>query len=488
MAWNKKAAAALTSAALIAGTGGVVIGANLSGFDSPFDSGTSGSADQASTGNEHMEDMERFEQVYNTISEDYMDEVNSGQLMEGAMEGMIEELGDPHSSYMNQEMADEFTQSLESSFEGIGAEVSLVDNTVTIVAPFRDSPAEQAGLQPNDQVLEVDGESTEGETLNETVLRIRGEQGTEVTLTVQRSGSSEPFDVLVERDEIPVETVQSEIIEEDGVQVGHLTLTSFGESTASEFEEQLASLEDEGMEALIIDVRGNPGGFLNAVEEIGELVIASDKPLVQIEDRNEQVEEFTSSLSEPKDYPIVGVIDEGSVSASEILAGALKEAGGYDLVGQTTYGKGTVQQSMELGDGSQLKLSMFKWLTPDGNWIDGEGVEPTIEVEQPAYFTSAALDPENPLELDQVGEEIETAQSMLEGLGYEPGRSDGYFNEETESAVQAFQEEQDLEASGIIDEDTAEALNQALLENIRDPENDGQLERALEVAAEQSSE
>lgn len=484
MGWNKKTAAALTGAALVAGTGGVFLGANFSDTGS----GTSGSAGQASTGDAHTEDMERFEQVYSTISEDYMNEVDSGQLMEGAMEGMIEELGDPHSSYMNQEMSEEFNQSLESSFEGIGAEVSLIDDTVTIVAPFQDSPAEQAGLQPNDQVLEVDGESTEGETLNETVLRIRGEQGTDVTLTVQRAGSSEPFDVVVERDEIPVETVQSEIIEEDGAQIGHLSLTSFGESTASEFEEQLNSLEEEGMDALVIDVRGNPGGYLNAVEEIGELVISSDKPLVQIEDRNEQVEEFTSDLAEPKDYPIVGVIDEGSVSASEILAGALKEAGSYDLVGQTTYGKGTVQQSMELGDGSQLKLSMFKWLTPDGNWIDGEGVEPTIEVEQPDYFTSAALDPEDPLELDQVGEDIGTAQNMLQGLGYEPGRSDGYFNEETETAVQNFQEEQDLEANGTIDEDTAEALNQALLENIRDPENDAQLERALQEAAEQSSE
>ncbi|SDH65753.1 S41 family peptidase [Alteribacillus bidgolensis] len=492
MKWKTKAVAAVTSAVLLAGAGGVFAGMSIN--DTVED--TPRSASNADNQAEHIPQesseaseagMEKIEQVYQMINEQYVEDVDEKQLLEGALEGMVKELDDPHSAYMDQETASEFSQSLESSFEGIGAEVSMVDDRVTIVSPFRDSPAEEAGLQPNDQILKVDGESTEGASLNETVLKIRGEKGSNVTLTVQR-GSSDPFEVEVERDEIPVETVRSDTKEQNGKTIGHLELTSFSENTASEFEEHLTKLEEDGIDGLIIDVRGNPGGFLNSVEDIGDLIIPGGEPVVQIEDPNGETVRSISKLDETKDYPIVGLIDEGSVSASEILAAALKEAGGYELVGETTYGKGTVQQSMQLGDGSELKLSMFKWLTSDGNWINEEGVEPTVEVKQPDYFYSAVLAPEEELKQESFGEQVKIAQQMLKGLGHDPGRTDGYFDEQTAEAAASFQAAQeDIEETGVIDEETVSRLNQKLLELIRDPENDKQLEKALELVSDQSS-
>ena len=416
MRWKPKAAAAVVVAALIAGTGGVFAGMGMN-----EEASTSGSQSEIESEPE-ADGLDKVEQVYQIINEKYMEDVDEQELIKGALEGMVDELEDPHSAYMDRETTEEFTQSLESSFEGIGAEVSMVDDTVTIVSPFKDSPAEEAGLRPNDQILEVDGESTEGDSLHDTVLKIRGEKGTTVVLTVRRQGTEQPFKVEVERDEIPVETVYSDIYQENGKKIGYLELTSFAEETASEFETHLNELEDKGIDGLIIDVRGNPGGFLTSVEEIGDLVIPGQETVVQIEDPNGEIVRSVSALHEKKTYPIVGLIDQGSGSASEILAAALKEAGGYELVGETTYGKGTVQQSVQLGDGSELKLSMFKWLTSDGNWINEEGVSPTVEVKQPDYFYSAVLSPEDELSKDDIGEQVGIAQKMLEGLGYNCSR------------------------------------------------------------------
>ncbi|MGY4688962.1 S41 family peptidase [Salibacterium sp. K-3] len=484
MEWKVKLASVVTGAVLIAGVGGVYAGININEQTDSGPSAASGISgqDKNTEQQESMDEMEKLKQVYQTIEEEYIKDVDEEALWEGALKGMVDELDDPHSAYMDEETASQFSQSLESSFEGIGAEVSMVDDTVTIVSPFGGSPAEEAGLQPNDQILEVNGESTEGDTLNETVLKIRGEKGTTVTLTIQRQGSSEPFKVDVVRDEIPIETVTSDTIEQNGQTIGLLELTSFSENTAQEFEEQLTALEKEGIDGLLIDVRGNPGGYLNSVEDIGDLVIPGDEPIVQIEDPNGETTRSISTLEEKKDYPIIGLIDEGSVSASEILASALKEAGEYELVGQTTYGKGTVQQTKRLGDGSQLKLSMFKWLTSDGNWINEKGVKPTVEVKQPEYFYSAVLSPEAELSTESNGEQVKIAQTMLEAFGYNPGRTDGYFIEQTAEAVRSYQEEtEDLSVTGSIDEETAGRMNQDLMEKIQNRENDRQLNKALEL-------
>ncbi|WP_404347783.1 S41 family peptidase [Sutcliffiella horikoshii] len=427
--------------------------------------------------------MEKIQQAYELISSRYVEETESEKLIQGAIQGMVNTLEDPYSVYMDKDTAEQFTQSLESSFEGIGAEVGMQNGKVTIVSPFRGSPAEKAGLQPNDQILKVDDEDIEGLDLYEAVLKIRGEKGTVVTLEIQRPGVQEPFNVDVTRDTIPIETVYSETIEQDGKKVGYIQITSFSQDTGKDFQEQLAALEEQNIDGLVVDVRGNPGGLLDQVQIIAAELVTKEKPYVQIEQRNGEKQRFFSSLTEKKPYEIVTLIDKGSASASEILAGALKEAGNYEVVGDASFGKGTVQQALELGDGSNLKLTLYKWLTPDGNWIHNDGVEPTVPVKQPDYFYANPINMEEDeeLALDANSEKVKNIQVMLKGLGFDPGREDGYFSKETEDAVKSFQAENDLSTSGKVDSQTAEQLQAQLLEAVRAKENDVQLKEAIKT-------
>src|SRR5699024_7432479 len=337
-------------------------------------------------------------------------------------------------------------------------------------------------IRPNDQILKVDDEELEGMDLNEAVSHIRGEKGSEVELLVERKGVSDPFTVTLTRDDIPVETVETDIEEVDGKKTGILEINSFAETTAEETEDAVDELEDKDIEGLVLDVRGNPGGLLDSVEDIMDLFVPDDLPYVQIEDRDGDKDKFYSDLEEKKEYPINILIDEGSASASEILAVALKE-NGYDTVGETSFGKGTVQQTVPIDqeEGDTLKLTNFKWLSPEGNWIHEKGVEPTEEQEQPDYYTVNPLQIEDTLKEDQTDEQIKTAQIMLTGLDFETDRKDGYFDESTADAVKDFQKEDDLEVTGEIDDEMEGKLETEIIEAIRDGDDDKQLEKALEV-------
>ncbi|GGP06918.1 S41 family peptidase [Oceanobacillus neutriphilus] len=465
---------------LLGGYGGVKLAQNQGDSSSSgiTDTDTSGSGD---TDDDLPADLHKISQTFDLIKSNYIEDVEDNELVEGAIEGMLSKLEDPHTSYLDSEMMQQFNEQIESSFEGIGAEVSEVDGYITIISPMKDSPAEKAGLRPNDQVLSVDGESVEGLNVNEAVAKIRGEKGTDVVLEIQRSGVSDPFEVTIQRDTIPVETVYSEINSEDGKDTGVIQITNFSEHTNEEFTEQLADLEDQGIDGLVIDVRGNPGGLLDVAEDILKQFVPKDMPYLQIEDSDGNKEEFASDLDEEKGYPISVLIDEGSASASEIVAVAMKELG-YDIVGDTSYGKGTVQQAIPLGDDSSIKMTTYKWLSPNGVWIDGDGVEPTIEQKQDDYYYSIPIQvtDDEPLTYDHTSEAVANMQVMLSGLGYETDRTDGYFSEETESAVEEFQKDNDLDVTGEVNEETGGLIETQTIEKIRSGEDDKQLERSLE--------
>ena len=429
---------------------------------------------------EVSDDFQSLDLAMDIIEQNFVDEIDRDELMNGAIEGMVEQLGDPYSEYLDEEMTEQFNQSLESTFEGIGAEVTKRDDHITIIAPLKDSPAEKAGIRPNDRVLEVDGESVQEYTVYEATSLIRGEKGTDVVLTIDRPGVEDPIEITITRDTIPLTTVYSEVMEENGKNVGVLEIRSFGEGTAQEFNDELLRLEnEENIEGLVIDVRGNPGGLLDSVERILANFLEADEPYVQTERRGEPGEAFYTNGQGHKDYPIAVLINEGSASASEILAAALKEVTEYEIIGETTFGKGTVQQAMELEDGL-LKITVMNWLSPHGNQINEVGVEPTIEVKQPEFFYLTLIQTHEPLELDMNNDEIEKAQIMLDGLGYELDRMDGYFDEQTEAAVEQFQQDNDLEVTGVIDELTEETLETSILDVVEDPAHDNQLQRALE--------
>ncbi|KYD19289.1 S41 family peptidase [Saccharococcus caldoxylosilyticus] len=476
---KKQTTAILMVLSMLVGAGGTYAGMQLAQPDAKSD--VSLVIPNKETASASDEEMKKVQQAYELIKSRYVEKVDDDKLIEGAIQGMISTLNDPYSVYMDEETSQQFTQSLDSSFEGIGAEVSMIDGKVTIVAPIKNSPAEKAGLKPNDQILKVNGESLEGLDLYEAVLKIRGKKGTTVQLDILRPGVKEVIKVKVVRDEIPIETVYDSVETYNGKKVGYLEVTSFSENTAQDFKKKLAKLEAEHIDGLIIDVRGNPGGYLQSVEEILKQFIPKDKPYVQIEERDGDKQRFYSDLTKKKPYPIAVLIDKGSASASEILAGAMKEAGGYKLVGETSFGKGTVQQAIPMGDGSNIKLTLYKWLTPDGHWIHKKGIKPDVEVKQPDYFHVSPLHIEKTLAFDMNNEQIKNAQQMLKGLGFDPGRTDGYFSKKTEAAVKAFQKANKLPQTGKIDKNTAEVLQAKVMDAIRNKDHDVQLKTAMKV-------
>jgi carboxyl-terminal processing protease len=484
MGMNRKLIALFMAVSLITGSGGTYIGMKWAERNGEKENHEQTEEQlSAHEGSLNHTDLRKVEQAYSLILNKYIEKVDEEQLVEGAIQGMLSTLKDPYSVYMDKETARQFNETLESSFEGIGAEVSMIDGKLVIVAPFKDSPAEKAGLKPNDQILKVDGESVEGLDLYEATLKIRGEKGTKVTLEISRQGLKEPLTVELKREEIPQITVYSNMKKVDGKDIGYIELTSFSENTAEEFRTQLKSMEKDGIDGLVIDVRGNPGGLLSTVQEIVMELVTDKKPYVQIEKRDGEKDRYFSTLKKPKQYPVAVLVDKGSASASEILAGALKEAQGYPLIGEHTFGKGTVQQPVPMEDGSNIKLTLFKWLTPDGNWIHNKGIEPDIKVRQPDLFHTLPIKIEKTLKKDMNNEKVKNAQKMLDELGFEPGRTDGYFSETTEKAVKAFQQQHDIKPTGVIDFETASALEGAVIEEMKKEKNDLQLQTALRLLA-----
>lgn len=483
---NRKKIALLILLSLLTGAGGMYEGMRLSGQsggNQPFNIDSPQKNQETSQQIDTM-DLGKITHAYDLILNQYVEKVDREKLTEGAIQGMLSVLKDPFSVYMDKNTAQQFTQALGSSFEGIGAEVGMADGKVVIVSPFKNSPAEKAGLHPNDQILKVNGVSVAGLDLSQVTLKIRGKRGTIVNLEIARKGLKDPITISVRREQIPLETVYSSVKEENGKTIGYMNITSFSENTAADFKKQLSSLEQQHIQGLVLDVRGNPGGLLSSVEDILKLFVTKDKPMVQIENRNGDKEGFYSSLTKKKPYPVVVLVNKGSASAAEILAGALQEADGYKLVGEKTFGKGTVQQAIPMGDGSDIKLTLFKWLTPDGHWIHKKGIQPNVVVNQPSIFQTHPIQIDQPLKQNMNNDEVKNAQDILKGLGFAPGRNDGYYSSETARAVKAFQQFYHLNPTGNIDSQTASAMDEAARNAMKDQKNDLQLQTALQLVSE----
>ena len=435
--------------------------------------------EKAVTAGAERNEFSKLYTAYDTLKNSYFEDVEQEDLINGAINGMVQALDDPYSDYMDTKEAKNFHESISSSFEGIGAEIQELDGFIQIVSPIKESPAEKAGLKPNDKVINVDGKSIQGMSATEAVLLIRGEKGSTVTLSIERPGMAEPMDVSIVRDTIPIETVYGEMIEgEEGI--AKVQLTSFSENTTKELINTLNELESQGMKGLVLDLRQNPGGLLDQAIAIASLFLPDNEMILQIEDREGNRQEIKSSSSHSNpDVLLVVIVDKGSASASEILAGAFKESGNITLVGEKTFGKGTVQRAQDFKDGSNLKFTTEKWLTPKGNWIHKKGITPDVEVALPDYASLTLINPESELKLSTSSTEVQTAQRMLKVIGFDPGREDGFFDEKTEQAVKDFQVKGKMNATGILTGESTTRLMQSLREIVQS--NDTQLQRAVEI-------
>ena len=421
----------------------------------------------------------QIKKVFYYLKQNYLDkDVTSEQLIQGALKGMAESVGDPYTTYLVNDETAQLDETVNGAFGGIGAELKSDQSRVVISTTMEGSPSQQVGLQADDVITKVNGEDMTGKTISEVVKKVRGEVGTDVVLTIERAGTS--LDVKLTRASIAINTVKAELDKEDAT-IGHVRITSFAKNTAEELEKAVKDLTDKGAKAFVFDVRYNPGGLLDQAYKVANMFLKDGEPIVQVEDRfgEKKIYKASSSIGEFKiTQPYVLLVNEGSASASEILAAAIKEGAGGQIIGTKTYGKGTVQSVVDITDNSELKYTNAKWLTPKGNWIHKEGVTPTKEVNLPDYAFLKIIDAKETLKVGSVSQNVLSAETILKGLGYSV-TVDGYFDEGTKDAVKSYQQKEGLTATGEVDEETAQKLMNSVRELIQ--QNDTQYQAAKEL-------
>lgn len=329
-----------------------------------------------------------FAEVLDRVRRDYVDAVSYGQLVEAAIRGMVADL-DPHSSFLNSEEWYEIQISTRGNYSGVGLEVSMEDGIVTVVAPIDDTPAHKAGIRSGDIIISVDGEAVDGTNLNDTVSRMRGTPGTEVQVTVRRESETVPLTYVLKRARIRVQSVKAEMLEPG---IGYLRISQFSESTGPDLEAAIMELETENgghLDGLVLDLRNNPGGILDGAVEVSDAFLESGM-IVSADGRTSDatfIEEAT-----PGDVThgaeIIVLVNGGTASASEIVAGALQDHRRATIVGSQTFGKGSVQTVMPLSDGQAIKLTTSRYYTPSGDSIHQLGITPDVEFDEPAALVS----------------------------------------------------------------------------------------------------
>lgn len=367
-------------------------------------------------------DFSLFWTVWDKLSLDYYDKskLDPQNMLNGAISGMVQSLGDPYTVYLPKVQNNNFKEGLAGQFSGIGAELGMKDKDIIVIAPLNGSPAEKAGIKPGDTIIKVDKEAVLGWTLQQAVSKIRGEKGTPVTLTLLHKDSTTPSEITIVRDIITIKSVDGWIkpwkiengrwkIEEECkncAEVAYIQLSQFGDATNKDWLNLINKLnlqiqQDNNVKGLVLDLRNNPGGYLNDAVFIASEFLKQGAPVV-IEDSGEKGQR-TLSVSRKGtlyDTPLKVLMNKGSASASEIVAAALKDNKRAILIGENSFGKGTIQQAEDLGDGAGLHVTIAKWLTPKGLWINNEGLKPDIQVAQDVK------DPTKDTQLEKAVEEL----------------------------------------------------------------------------------
>lgn len=342
-------------------------------------------------------ELDKFFDVYETLTDNYNGGIDKEQLIEDAIDGMVSSVGDVYTSYADTEETEEFNELVGGVYEGIGCTIQLQEVGLKVIEVFENSPASKAGLKVDDIILKVDNiEVTQETDVNELSNYIKTEADDKIMMVVSRQENEHTLNLIRGKVETPV--VTTTVYEKNGKKIGYMGISIFSSVANKQFKDKLKFLENEGIEGLVIDVRENNGGYLTTVTDIVSQLLPKGEIIYQIE-KNENREITKDKTKTKREYPIAILVNGGSASASEILAAAIKESYGGYVVGTKTYGKGTVQQVKELSDGSMIKYTVENWLTPDGNWIDGNGVEPTNEVEFNAnYFQEPIAENDNQLQ------------------------------------------------------------------------------------------
>lgn len=356
---------------LIIGTGAFFLGTVYGSLNSEeiIDNGTPVVGDSS---------FDKLYEVRDVINSQYYQDIDQDALVEGAIKGMVNSVGDPYTVFFNAEEYKEFNDDGDGNYVGIGVIVGIKEDRIVVITPFEESPAFKAGLRSGDFITKVEGVEYTGTELDKAVSVIKGEEGKPVTLTIMRNGEEQ--DITIVRASITIVNVESEMLEGD---IAHVTMLQFSNNTAEQVREAMEELRDQGAKGYILDLRGNPGGFLDEAVDVASLFVEKDKTILYTLDKYDQKKEYRSYGGSFIGAPLVVLIDGGSASASEVVSGALKDYEAATLVGQQSFGKGIVQMVYQVGDGEAVKVTVSSYYSPEGINIHGEGIAPDIEVEIP---------------------------------------------------------------------------------------------------------
>lgn len=340
-------------------------------------------------------ELAKFVDAYDAIVNNYYKEVDKDKLVESAINGMVSSVGDEYTSYSDKDVTDNFNEAVNGKYMGIGALIMKSENDLVIYKVFEDSPSYKAGLKDGDIILKLDDKDTKDMSVNDIARIVKNDRNKEVKLLVKRG--EENLDITIVKDMVELPVVSGKVINHNDKKIGYISLSIFSSVASEQFNKELVKLEKEGISGLVIDVRGNSGGYLTTVTDIVSYFLKKGDIIYKLE-VNDKVTVRKDKTKESRDYPVAVLIDKNSASASEILASSIKESYNGYVVGTNSYGKGTVQQTLVLSDGSMIKYTIEKWLTPLGNWINEEGVIPTNYVELSSeYLNNPVFENDNQL-------------------------------------------------------------------------------------------
>lgn len=428
--------------------------------------------------------FQKFQNIYDILTQQWyfssqMDDPNQ-QIMDNAIKGMIEQNGDPHTSYMTAEELAAFEDGINQNYVGIGVQYYQVDGISIVLKVFNDSPADQAGVLPGDIFHTVDGKDVTDLDQDVVSEMVRGQEGTSVNIEFKRNEEIVEMDII--RGPI-TSTTFAEMVEQE---IGYLEINSFGNSTGEQVKRELEMLRDQGASKLVIDVRDNGGGYLHALNQIASFFLESNQVIIAQEDVDGNiVNTYSTGKTFDNFEEIVMLINQNSASASEVLALALRDNLDIELVGTKSFGKGTVQTTIPLFDGSNLKYTTAQWLSPQGKQIHEDGIEPTIEViiHEVFHIPTPYLEDGETIEFDQVHEGLVFVQQALDFLGYPVDRVDGYYSQGTLDAYHQYLSDNDLEETDIINRESIAGLSSRVYQHYNQnlKELDIQLEKAIEI-------
>lgn len=421
-----------------------------------------------------------FSEVVEIINEEW---VNTRDAIENVeyigVSGLVDNIGDPHTEFWTPEEALSFNQSVSGNYEGIGIGFQVCEFGAMVVSVYMDTPASEVGIEIGDIVTKVGGTSLAGLNSNEIKSLVTGDPGSTIDLVYQRDFIS--YEVSTNRASLDI-SAQIEIREVDGQRFGYILLTTFGTNTGSEVANALEWFSQERIDTLVFDFRNNGGGYLSAAKEIGNLFVSEGEPIYQMQGKTgAAVKTLATSGTKYRFENSFVLINEGTASASELVAGTLSEVADFTLIGTTTYGKGTAQTQRTLSDGSVLKFTYAQWLTSKGNSIDGVGLTPDITIGSLNLSNITTSDLSKTLLVDSVSTGVISMQNMLKLLGYDVDRTDGYFSVGTQNALMDFQRENHLTVDGACDNTDYVQLVSKTLIYINANENDVQYNKLLEL-------